>query len=93
MLNQDNTNYIKNLSYYYIAHFSKYIRPGAKRLAFSRYSDDIEVTAFKNINNSITVVLLNRNSFNKEYNLVLENMILHDNLDSNAIVTYKFEMW
>lgn len=93
MLNEDSTNYIKNLTYYYIAHFSKYIRPGAKRLAFSRYTTDIEVTALKNINNSIIVVLLNRNNFNKEYNLVIENQVLHDNLDSNAIVTYKIDMW
>lgn len=88
MLNKDNSNYIKNLTYYYITHFSKYIQPGATRIAFSRYSTDIEVTAFQNPDNSISIILLNRNNFNKQYNIVLNNTVIHDNLDSHAIVTY-----
>ena len=88
MLNKDNTDYIKNLSFYYIGHFSKFIKPGAKRIAHSRYTSDIEVVAFKNIDNSTAIVLLNRNNFNKEYNLVFEDIVMHDNLDSHAIVSY-----
>lgn len=88
MLNKENTDYIKNLSFYYIKHFSKFIRPGARLIAHSSYSSDIEVTAFKNNDNSIVIVLLNRNDFNKEYNLVIEDTLIHDNLDSHAIVSY-----
>lgn len=88
MLNKDNSNYIKNLSYYYIGQFSKIILPDSRRIAFSKYTDSIEVTTFKNKDNSIAVVLLNKNDFNKEYNLVLDNNVLHDNLDSHAIVSY-----
>ncbi len=50
----------KKLSYYYIAHFSKYIKPGAKRIASTKYTSDIEVTAFDNADETLTVVLLNR---------------------------------
>lgn len=50
----------KKLSYYYIAHFSKYIKPGAKRIASTKYTSDIEVTAFYNADEALTVVLLNR---------------------------------
>ena len=88
MLNKDNTDYIKNLSYYYIGQFSKFILPNAKRIAFSRYTDNIEVTAFKNVDDSIAIVLLNRNDFNKEYNIVIDDYVIHDNLDSHAIVSY-----
>ena len=87
MLNQDNTNYIKNLTYYYIGHFSKFIKPNAKRIAFSRYNDKIEVTSFKNDDGSIAVVLLNRNDTNYEYNLCINDIVIHDNIDSHAIVT------
>ncbi len=89
MLNKDNSDYIKNLSFYYIKQFSKYIKPNAKRIAFSRYSTDIEVTSFINQDNSIIIVLLNRNNYNKEYNIVLDNIMIHDNLDSHAIITYE----
>ncbi len=88
MINKSKDNYIKNLSFYYIKHFSKYIKPNAKRIAFSRYTEDIEITAFKNEDNSISIILLNRKDTNKEYNLCINNKVIHDNLDSHAIVTY-----
>lgn len=88
MLNPDSTDYIKNLSYYYIGHFSKFIKPESKRIAYSKYTDRIEVTSFINTDNSIAIVLLNRNGFNKEYNLCVNDIVIHDNLDSHAIVTY-----
>ena len=88
MINKEKDDYIKNLTFYYIGHFSKFIQTGAKRIAFSKYTSDIEITSFINPDNSIAVVLMNRNDFNKEYNLVIKDNIIHDNLDSHAIVTY-----
>lgn len=88
MINKEKNDYIKNLTFYYIGHFSKFIQTGAKRIAFSKYTSDIEITSFINPDNSIAVVLMNRNDFNKEYNLVIKDNIIHDNLDSHAIVTY-----
>ena len=88
MLDKKEKNYIKNLSFYYIKHFSFFIKPNSKRIAFSRFTDNIEVSAFENPDSSIIIILLNRNDFNKEYNLVLKNTLIHDNLDSHAIVSY-----
>lgn len=88
MINSSQTNYIKNLTYYYIGHFSKFIMPGSKRIGFSRYTSDIEVTSFKNPDNSIAIILMNRNNFNKEYTICLNDISFHDNLDSHAIVSY-----
>ena len=89
MLNLLGTNYEKKLCYYYIGHFSKYIKPNAVRIAISKYTDSFEVTAFKNPDESIVVVLFNKNDRNKEYNLVIsDNELIHDNLDRHAIVTY-----
>lgn len=47
-------------SYYYIGHFSRFIRPGAKRILVSKYSPDIEATAFRNEDGGKVLVLLNR---------------------------------
>ncbi|GGH36708.1 glycoside hydrolase family 30 protein [Paenibacillus segetis] len=47
-------------SYYYIGQFSKFILPGAKRIAVSKYTDQLEITSFKNPDGSIVVVVLNR---------------------------------
>jgi glucosylceramidase len=46
-------------SYYYIGHFSKFIRPGARRIASSSMSDDLLSTAFLNKDGSIAVVVMN----------------------------------
>ncbi len=43
-----------------IAHFSKYIRAGAVRIGHSCYTEEIEVTSFKNPDGSIVVVMLNQ---------------------------------
>ena len=88
MLNQSNTDIIKNLTYYYIGHFSKFIKPGAKKIGFSKFTSDIEMTAFRNKDYSIVVILLNQNDFNKEFTLNLNGQTYHDNLDSHAIVTF-----
>jgi glucosylceramidase len=47
-------------SYAYLCHFSRYIRPGSKRIAFSRYTDALEMTAFRAADGSIVTVFLNR---------------------------------
>ena len=87
MLNLSKNTYTKNLSFYYIEHFSKFIRPNSTKIGFSKFSDKIEVTAFKNPDNSVIIILLNRNDYSIEYNLKINEQILHDNLDKHAIVT------
>ncbi|MEW6511181.1 MAG: glycoside hydrolase family 30 protein [Bacteroidota bacterium] len=46
-------------SYYYIGHFSRFIRPGAKRIVCSSNSDDLLGTAFVRPDGRIAVVVLN----------------------------------
>ena len=55
-----NGTYEKRLSYYYIGHFSKYIRVGARRIAVTKYTEKIEATAFVNPDGEKVVVLLNK---------------------------------
>ncbi len=45
--------------YYTMAHFSKYIRPGAKRIGFENENENLMLTAFQNPDKSIAVVVLN----------------------------------
>lgn len=89
MLNESEDDYIKNMTFYYIRHFSRFIERGAKRVATSKYSDTIEMCAFVNPDGTLVVVLMNKYWYSKEYTLCVdEKFKLHDNLDSHAIVTY-----
>ncbi len=47
-------------SFYYIGHFSKFIRPGARRIISSSNRDILETTAFKNVDGKIAVIVMNR---------------------------------
>jgi glucosylceramidase len=47
-------------SFYYLGHFSKFIRPGAKRIECSPSRSGLEATAFTNPDGKTAVVVLNR---------------------------------
>ena len=47
-------------SYYYLGHFSKFIRPGAVRVGCAVHNSPLEATAFKNTDGQIVVNCLNR---------------------------------
>ena len=57
--------------YYTMAHFSKYIRPGAVRIGFELAEDSLMVTAAQNPDGSIVVVMLNQQEEPKEVSLTL----------------------
>lgn len=56
-------------SYYFIGHFSKFIKPGAVRIASSSNRYKIETTAFKNPNGEVITIILNRED--QAYNFLL----------------------
>src|SRR6516162_5809732 len=45
--------------FYYLSHFSKFIRPGARRIATSGGGDQINFVSFRNVDNSIVLNILN----------------------------------
>lgn len=46
-------------TYYYIGHFSKFVRPGARRILSTTTSDNLTTTAFLNTDGKIAVVIMN----------------------------------
>lgn len=59
MLSEDGTDFSLMTEYYYIGHFSRYIRPGAVKLASSVANTGVEAAAFENPDGSRVAVLLN----------------------------------
>jgi glucosylceramidase len=58
-------------SFYYIGHFSKFVRPGAKRLSSVSSTNKLLTTAFRNPDNSIAIVVLNQSDQELNYSLSL----------------------
>ncbi len=82
---------IHNLSYDYIGHFSRYIRPGAQRIGFSRCDGQAELTTFRNPTGELCVVALNPGSKDLSYCLRLQEQLCPFQLPSNAISTLVIE--
>lgn len=88
MLTSDNQDYKKRLAFYYIGHFSKVIKPGAVRIAFSKYLEDITMTAFKNLDGSIAVVMINRANYNINFNMVIKDVTFKNTLEAQSAISY-----
>lgn len=57
--------------YYTMAHFSKFIRPDAKRIGFNNSDESLMVTAAENVDGSLVVVILNQGDEPKNVELSL----------------------
>ena len=58
-------------SYYYIGHFSKFVRPGAKRIISSASRSQLLTTAFINRDGKVAVVVMNQSNLKITYNLCI----------------------
>ncbi len=77
-------------AFYYLRHFSKYIRPGAVRIGVTVNTNAIESTAFINTDGRIVVVALNRNNNSIEVKLKNENLIIKHVMPAYSIVNFVF---
>lgn len=60
-------------AYHYLGHFSKFIRPGAKRIGSASNRDKLQTTAFRNSDGKIAVVVLNLSDDKIDYNLWMDD--------------------
>ncbi len=56
-------------AYYYLGHFSKFIKPGAKRISAASSRSQLLTTAFLNEDGKTVVIVMNQGSINTPYNL------------------------
>jgi len=73
--------------YYTMSHFSKYIRPNAEVIDVQKTDKDLMVTAAKNIDGSIAVVIFNEGKEGKEFTLSLGELSKEISIKPQAIQT------
>ena len=73
--------------YYTMAHFSKFIRPGAEVIGVDKTDDDLMVSASKNTDGSIAIVVFNEVEQAKDFTLSLNNETKHMAIKGQAIQT------
>jgi glucosylceramidase len=76
-----------NPPHYVFGQFSRFIKPGAKRLPCTSSSDDLIATAFINTDGKIAVVILNLKDTEKMGQLWIERKVLKYTLPANGVMT------
>jgi len=84
-LNTKTDEVIYTNAFYYLGHFSKFIRPGAKRIACSTSRSNIQATAFKNKDGKICVVILNQSENSQQLILQLNGESVQLQVAAHAI--------
>lgn len=74
-------------SYYYIGHFSKFIRLGAKRIGSAASRSQLLTTSFLNKNGKIAVIVMNQSDKKLDYNLCVGKNAAVVSIPAHAIQT------
>jgi len=74
-------------SYYYIGHFSRFIKRGARRIIAAATRDELETVAAVNPNGEIVAVVLNRSASDLDFFLKFRQQAFPVKILANSIVT------
>jgi len=77
-------------AFYYIGQFSKFVKPGAKRIACSANRDMLETTAFRNADGKIAVIVMNHSEQKISYWLWLAGKAIKTESLPHSIATLIF---
>ena len=73
--------------YYIMAHFSKFMRPGAVKIGCTISNNEVMATAVKNPDNSIALAVFNPTNKVQTLKIQLNNKIKNISIDANALQT------
>ena len=74
-------------AYYYIGHFSKFVKPGARRIAVSSNRASLQTTAFVNKDGGIVVIVMNTTDQPMPYHLLMKGQAAAATSLPHSIVT------
>jgi glucosylceramidase len=92
MTNLSRKTYFVQPHYYMIAHFSKYVRPGAMRIGYAATGipANVEFTAFRNANGTVVVVIMNRTAAAVSIKLRQGTQIVKPSVPAHGFMTLVF---
>lgn len=92
LVDRNTDSIVYNWSYYYIGHFSRYIKPGAKRISCRNDAyKKIYSTAYKNPDGEIVVVVQNELNRHHKLAIVVDGKGVNTELPAHSITTFIVE--
>lgn len=86
-IHEDGT-YTRNEEYYFIGHFSKFVKPGAKRIKLESTHTSLIATAFINPNGELVVVMHNKSRSTINYTLDINGSKASLSIPGSTSATY-----
>ena len=83
ILNEDKTDFILTPIYYYLYHISHFFNKNDDILLNSTYTNSLYILCSKDV-----VIILNPTSYDKDFNLIIEDNYIKDRIPSHTIITY-----
>lgn len=80
-----------NSEYYYIGHFSKYIKPGARRISVASTKSFLLTTAFRNLDGKIAVVVMNQDKKAIKFLIWMDGKSIESTMPGRSISTFVIE--
>ena len=74
-------------TYYYIGHFSKFIKPGAKRVSTTTSRSHLLATSFQNPAGEIATVVMNQSDMAIDYNFIVGEQQIELKIPARAMQT------
>ncbi|MEQ1547973.1 MAG: glycoside hydrolase family 30 beta sandwich domain-containing protein [Chakrabartia sp.] len=88
-INQATGEVTRNVEYYVLGHASRFVRPGAKRIASDTKIDGIETVAFKNPKGgSIVLIALNASKLPRQFSVETGAGWFRAEMAAGSVVTY-----
>ncbi len=75
-------------SYYYIGHFARFIKPGARRVLCAASREALESSAFVNPDGSVAIVVMNRSQERIPFRLRMGHLVATTEMLPRSIATY-----
>ncbi|HEY1164240.1 MAG TPA: glycoside hydrolase family 30 beta sandwich domain-containing protein [Chitinophaga sp.] len=83
----DGNTFVRNVAYYIIAHASKFVRPGAVRIA-STVPAELNNVAFKTRDGKKVLIVVNNGKAPQTFNIRYNGKVLTSSLGNGAVATY-----
>ncbi len=79
---------LQQSSYFYLGHFTRFVKPGARRVLSTPDTSRLEAAAFVNPDNSVATVVMNRSDASQRFALHIAGQRVVTELPQHSIATY-----
>ncbi len=91
-INTENDQLYCHVDYYALGHASKFVNPGAYRIASDTYEDKkIESVAFRNTDDSKVLIVLNSSEEEQKFKVIWNDQHFDYSLNSKSVATFKWD--